>query len=152
MDFSSTQPPTPGSKSEGAGIDLDPARRPGVPKERTPEPWPNTRFPPERMRAQPSVAKHDRPGKPMPPVYGTAVPPRGVSGAIRKAAYAYPDHVMRHWTMLLFADRVDSWERRARRILPVALPLAAIGWVGARLLGLAGQDRWGAGRLRRRFA
>jgi hypothetical protein len=151
MEFSSTQPDTPGSRSQAVGIDLDPARRPGVPKERAPSPWPNTRFPPERMRSRSSVPKHGRPGKPMPPVYATAVPLRGLSGAIRQAAYGYPDHHMRHWTMLLFADRVDSWETRARRLLPVAVPLAAIGWVGARILGLVGGDRRGVRGLRRRF-
>jgi hypothetical protein len=153
MEFSATQPPASGARAQDAGIDQDPARRPGVPKERPPEPWPHTRFPPQPMRARPSAPKHARPGKPMPPVYGTAVPPRYLSGAIRRAAYTYPDHYMRHWTMLLFADRVDAWERRARRILPAALPLAAIGYVGARLLGFVGGDRdRRLVRVRRRFA
>jgi hypothetical protein len=106
-----------------AGIDLDPARRPGVPKERAPHPWPNTRYPPERMRAEPAVPRHGRPSKPMPPVYGTAVPLSGLSGALRRSAYARPDHVASHWLMLLLADRVDSWGTRARRLLPVAAPV-----------------------------
>jgi hypothetical protein len=109
-----------------AGIDLDPARRPGVPKERAPKPWPNTRYPPARMRAEPSVPMHGRPNKPMPPVYGTAVPPAGLSGALRRSAYARPDHVASHWLMLLFADRVDSWGTRARKLLPIAAPLALL--------------------------
>src|SRR5512133_2445984 len=99
------------------GIDRDPSRRPGVPRERNPEPWPNSRFPPARMRAPPSAPKHNRPHKPMPPVYGTAVPLHGLSGLVRRAAYHYPDHWMRHWTLLLFADRVDSWSLRTRRLL-----------------------------------
>jgi hypothetical protein len=111
------------------GVDLDPARRPGVPRERAPAPWPNTRFPPARMQVPPSSPKHNRPGKPMPPVYGTAVPPHGLSGAIRKAAYRYPDHFMRHWTLLLFADRVDSWGTRAGKLLRVVAPLAAVALV-----------------------
>jgi hypothetical protein len=150
MEFTSTHPPTPGSKSQAAGIDLDPTRRPGVPKERAPAPWPHTRFPPAPMRGEPAAPKHNRPGKPMPPVFATTVPPRGLSGAIRRAAYGYPDHVMRHWTMLLLADRVDSWELRARRILPAAVPLAVIGYVGARLLGFVGEERRRS--IPRRFA
>jgi hypothetical protein len=116
------------------GVDLDAARRPGVPKERAPEPWPNTRFPPTRQPGQPSVPKHGRVHKPMPPVFGTAVPLHGVSGLIRKAAYAYPDHYMRHWTMLLFADRVDSWGHRAWKLLRVAAPALALAWAARRAL------------------
>jgi len=63
----------------------------------------------------------------MPPVFGTAVPPRGLSGAIRMLAYRYPDHYPRHWFLLMFGDRVDSWETDARRVLPLVLPLAALG-------------------------
>jgi hypothetical protein len=117
--------------------DLDPSRRPGVPRERPPQPWPNSRFPPQRMTAEPSAPMHGRPNKQLPPVYGTAVPPRGVSGLIRQAAYRYPDHVPIHWLLLLFADRVDSWGTRTWRTLKVVTPLAAVAFVGARALGLA---------------
>ncbi len=117
-------------KVQAVGVDLDPSRRPGVPKEHAPAPLPNAKFPPERMTARPSVPKHGRPNKQMPPVYGTAVPLRGVSGAIRKAAYAYPDHVARHWLMLLFADRVDVWEHRVRRYGRWAMPAFALYLAG----------------------
>jgi hypothetical protein len=65
----------------------------------------------------------------MPPVFGTAVPLRGLSGAIRKLAYRNPDHYPRHWLLMMLGDRVDSWSHRARRYLPVALPLAAAAFV-----------------------
>jgi len=29
--------------------------------------------------------------------------------------------------LLMFGDRVESWGARARRLLPVALPIAALG-------------------------
>jgi hypothetical protein len=116
-------------------VDLDRASRPGVPRERPPQPWPNSRFPPQRMTTPSSVPRHGRPGKQMPPVYSTAVPLHGVSGLIRRLAYRYPDHYVSHWMLLLFADRVDSWGTRARRVLPVALPLLAIGVVASRLGG-----------------
>jgi hypothetical protein len=113
-----------------AGVDLDPARRPGVPRMRKdPRPWPNTLYPPERQPGEPAVPKHGRPNKPMPPVFGTAVPLHGLSGAIRKLAYRYPDHYPRHWLLKMLGDRVDSWGHRARRIMPVALPLVALGVV-----------------------
>ncbi len=79
----------------GYGIDANPAHRPGVPKK-------------ER-----SIDT---------PVFGTAQPPAGLAGAIRRYAYKFPDHWMRHWSTLLFADRVDVWEHRAQRmrgLLPV---------------------------------
>lgn len=108
-------------------VDQDRTSRPGTPKERRPEPWPNAVYPPEPQRSTVKVFKHGRPHKTFPPVFGTAVPPQGLSGRLREAAYRYPDHVMRHWTMLLLADRVDVWERRVRASLPLALPLVALG-------------------------
>jgi hypothetical protein len=112
------------------GVDLDRGRRPGVPKMRaSPQPWPNTRFPPERQHGTPSSPKHGRPNKPMPPVFGTALPPRGLSGAIRKLAYRYPDHKPRHWLLKMLGDRVDSWTTRARRLLVFAVPIAAIALI-----------------------
>jgi hypothetical protein len=115
--------------------DADPANRPGVPNERSPQPWPNSRFPIERMRAQPSVPRHDRPGKPMPPVYGTAVPLHGLSGAIRKAAYRYPDHVATHWLLLLLGDRVDAMGTRAWRLFKLGTPIALVAYAASRGLG-----------------
>jgi hypothetical protein len=108
------------------GIDQDPARRPGVPRMRDPQPWPNTRFPPERQSGTPAVPKHGRPNKPFPPVFGTSCPPRGLSGAIRTFAYGLPDHYPSHWFLLMLGDRVESWGTRARRVLPIALPVAVL--------------------------
>jgi hypothetical protein len=117
-----------------AGIDLDPARRPGVPRERAPAPWPHTHFPPRPQQAQPSAPKHGRAHKPLPPVFGTAVPLRGLAGVLRRVAYRAPDHLVRHWLLLLLADRVDWWTRRARRVLPFALPAVGAAVAAARSL------------------
>ncbi len=106
------------------GIDRDPSRRPGNPMVRKdPRPLPNTHFPPEQQQGEPTAPRHGRPNKPMPPVFGTAIPLRGLSGAIRKLAYRYPDHYPRHWLLKLLGDRVDSWEHHWRRYSLVALPL-----------------------------
>jgi hypothetical protein len=112
------------------GVDLDPSRRPGVPMERDPRPWPNTRFPPERQPGESAVPMHGRPNKTMPPVFGTAVPLHGLSGAIRKYAYELPDHYPSHWFLMMLGDRVESWSTRARRYLPVIAPLAVLGLIG----------------------
>lgn len=124
-----------GGAVPGRGIDRDLSRRPGVPRLHAPAPLPNTRYPPERQRSDVTVFMHGRPHKTFPPVFGTAVPPRGVSGKIRRAAYRHPDHVMRHWTMLLFADRVDLWEHRARKLLGVAALAAGLLVIAAGTLG-----------------
>ncbi|HEX8819921.1 MAG TPA: hypothetical protein VF794_08365 [Archangium sp.] len=118
------------------GVDLDMARRPGVPMmSQNPQPLPNTRFPPEQQPGTPASPMHGRPNKTMPPVFGTTVPLRGLSGAIRKLAYSYPDHYPRHWLLKMLGDRVDSWEYRARKVLPVVVPLAVLGFVARRSLG-----------------
>lgn len=124
-----TQRPGP-SSAAGRGMDLDPSRRPGVPRMHAPRPLPNTLFPPEPQRSDVTVFMHGRPHKTFPPVYGTAVPPRGISGRVRKAAYRHPDHAMRHWTLLLLADRVDLWEHRTRRLLRVVAPAVALVGLG----------------------
>jgi hypothetical protein len=59
------------------------------------------------------------------PVYGTAQPPRGVSGLMRRLAYTRPEHEARHWALLLAADRVDVLEGRFGELL--ASPLHAMG-------------------------
>ena len=116
------------------GIDRDLSRRPGVPRMREPQPWPNTRFPPERQPGTPAVPRHGRPNKPFPPVFGTSCPPRGLSGAIRGLAYGLPDHYPSHWFLMMLGDRVESWGTLLRRALPVALPLAVAGLLVRRAL------------------
>jgi len=111
------------------GVDLDMSRRPGVPMMREPQPFPNTRYPPERQPGMPASPMHGRTNKQMPPVFGTSTPLRGLSGAIRKLAYSYPDHYPRHWLLKMLGDRVDSWEYRARKALPVVVPFAVLGFL-----------------------
>jgi hypothetical protein len=111
---------------KGWASDLDPRRRPGVPMEETPHPRPGAQTPVEPQRTDAQVI-HKHEGLPkMPPVFGTAIPPKGLSGVLRKVAYSYPDHWVRHWMVLLVADRVDVWEHRLRRGLPAALGVAAV--------------------------
>jgi hypothetical protein len=49
------------------------------------------------------------------PVFGTACPPHGLSGVIRKFSYRrYSEGRAAHWLLLLLADRVDAWESHLR--------------------------------------
>jgi len=95
---------------EGWGADVDPQARPGYPKERTPPRFINRHW--DDLEHQPQTVKvyhsTERPG--LTPVFGTAQPPSGVSGMIRGAAFRYSENDMRHWLMLLFADRVNVVE------------------------------------------
>jgi hypothetical protein len=91
-----------------------------------PRPFPHARFPPERQQGTPSSPMHGRPNKAPPPVFGTAVPLRGLSGAVRRLAYRIPDHFPSHWVLKMVGDRVESYGHRLRRALPVALPIVAV--------------------------
>jgi hypothetical protein len=102
----------------GWGVDLDPADRPSVPKlqfqddltgahwefpDRQPEKWPRERS-----------IEH----KFLTPVFGTAQPLTGLSGAIRGFSYErYSEGRAAHWLLLVLADRVDAWENHLRSFL-----------------------------------
>jgi hypothetical protein len=109
-----TPPPTREelrARIPGWGADLDPADRPSHPKlrysldesgahwdfpERQPEKWPR-----ERSIEHAFVT----------PVFGTAQPPKGLSGAIRKYAYRrFSEGRAAHWLLLVAADRVNAVE------------------------------------------
>jgi hypothetical protein len=124
MAYTAQKPPNAETPDElraripGWGVDLDPKDRPSVPKlqfqpdltgahwefpDRQPEKWPRERS-----------IEH----KFLTPVFGTACPPRGLSGAIRKFSYAkYSEARAAHWLLLVLADRVDAWENHLRSFL-----------------------------------
>lgn len=115
------------------GVDRDPSRRPGVPMmAHEPRPLPNTRWPPEQQPGEPATPLHGRTNKTLPPVFGTAVPLKGLSGVVRRLAYRQPDHKPSHWLLKILGDRIDSWELRSRRLLMVAGPLAAVALLARR--------------------
>jgi hypothetical protein len=92
------------------GADLRMEDRPGVPMEFEP-PHRYATAPVSIPSQPPSVtvlksASLDR----MTPVFGTASPPRGLSGLLRRMAYKIPEHKGRHWLILLMADRIDVVE------------------------------------------
>jgi hypothetical protein len=100
----------------GWGVDLDPKDRPSVPKLQFQEGFSGAHwgeFPdqqPERWPRERSI-EHAR----LTPVFGTSVPPKGLSGVIRKFSYArYSEGRAAHWLLLVLADRVDAWESHLR--------------------------------------
>lgn len=52
--------------------------------------------------------------KSRPAVFGTSSPPSGISGMIRRSAFAYSESDWRHWLMLLGADRINMVEGLAQ--------------------------------------
>jgi hypothetical protein len=98
----------------GWGVDLDPADRPSYPKEKMEPTGAHWDFPerqPERFPREKST-EH----KFLTPVFGTAQPLRGVSGAIRRWAYTYSEGRLAHWLLLIAGDRVDVLESRFRAL------------------------------------
>lgn len=94
----------------GWGSDLDRKNRPGVPMERTP---PRFIHVPEGQPVQQAqtvevLCSTERPG--ITPIFGTAQPPKWLSGAIRRVAFKLPENDLRHWLMLIAADRVNMVE------------------------------------------
>src|SRR3954471_22556005 len=108
-------PPPPAeelrARIPGWGADLDPKDRPAVPRERfdpgaTGAHWD---FPERQEEKWPRERSIEH--KFLTPVFGTACPPKGLSGAMRKYAYRkYSEARAAHWLTLIAADRVDAWE------------------------------------------
>ena len=97
----------------GWGVDLE--NRPGVPEE-----WDPPRKlgdahwdAPDRQKAEARVLKRAD-LKDLTPAFGTMQPPRGLSGALKRAAYQIPDHRPAHWLVLMASDRVDVLESAFR--------------------------------------
>src|SRR3712207_9097559 len=121
MAYTADKPPLAESTEQlraripGWGVDLDPRDRPAVPRERfdpgaTGAHW----YFPER---QPETWPRERSIEHafLSPVFGTAQPPRGLSGAIRKLSYRrYSEARVAHWLLLALAARVDAVGAHAR--------------------------------------
>lgn len=98
------------SHIQGWGADADPANRPGYPMERTPPRLENVHWDAPEQQVQKVKVYHstERPG--ITPVFGTSTPPSGVSGRMRDLAFHYSENDLRHWLILLAADRVNVGE------------------------------------------
>jgi hypothetical protein len=114
MDLSST--------IKGWGSDLDPAVRPGVPRDKAPEIGAETLYAdmPQQV-AWVKIHKSTEHGR-LTPVFGTSCPPKGLSGVMRNAAYHYSEGRLAHWMLLLLADRVDVVEEMLNDIVHLRGP------------------------------
>jgi hypothetical protein len=98
------------SHIQGWGADLDHKNRPAYPMERAAPRLDGVHGAalenqPVKMRVYHST---ERPG--ITPIYGTSVPPAGISGKLREAAYKLSENDIRHWLLLMLADRINVVE------------------------------------------
>lgn len=95
----------------GWGIDADPKNDPTYPmKKRTNEEHRGYSWvrPPQQPVNMEILHSNERPN--VSAVFGTSVPPSGLSGAIRRYAFRYSESEYGHWLPLLLADRINVIE------------------------------------------
>lgn len=123
----------------GWGSDLEKEMRPAVPMERTPPrlhvPWSDP--PPQQPMTVEILKSVERPEHSR--TFGTRLPPKGLSGVMRRAAFKRSENDIGHWLMLIAADRINVVEglagdlRRSPRARAVGIA-AAVGLAGCWLL------------------
>lgn len=99
------------SHIKGWGIDADPKNDPTYPmKQRTDEEQDGYSWdrPPQQPIDIEVLHSNERPN--VTAVFGTAAPPSGLSGMIRRQAFKYGEGSFAHWIPLIIADRVNVVE------------------------------------------
>lgn len=93
----------------GWGVDADKKVRPAYPMWHKPENGTGAHWSvPEQQPNFKDLTSNERPRTTH--VFGTTVPPRGISGAVRRAAFKFSEGSWNHWLLLLFADRINVYE------------------------------------------
>lgn len=94
----------------GWGADLDPAMRPGVPREANPPGGTGAHWEePERQIPRIKIlVSNEHAG--LTPVFGTSCPPQGLSGKVREWAFRFSEGQKPHWLLLILADRINEVE------------------------------------------
>jgi hypothetical protein len=99
------------SAVRGWGVDADPGNDPTHPMKRRNNgehagyTWVR---PPQQYPTVEVLHSNERPN--LTAVFGTACPPSGLSGAIRRFAFRYSESSYGHWLPLMLADRVNMVE------------------------------------------
>lgn len=96
---------------KGWGVDADPDNEPTYPM-KTYTGDDHERLNWERPVQQPATVEvlHSNERPDLTAVFGTAVPPSGLSGQMRRHAFKYSESSYGHWLPLLLADRVNVVE------------------------------------------
>jgi len=96
---------------KGWGVDADPRNEPTYPmKHYTGDDHRrlNWERPMQQLETEEILHSNERPT--VSAVFGAPLPPKGLSGAIRRYAFKYSESSFNHWLPLLLADRVDVIE------------------------------------------
>ena len=115
----------------GWGMDADPENEPTYPmKNYTGDDHHRINY--ERSAQQPDsieiLMSNERPA--LTRVFGTSVPPSGLSGMIRRYAFKHSEDRYRHWIPLILADRINVAEGLLEDLAKGHLPniVAERGW------------------------
>ena len=101
----------------GWGADLDPKDRPSYPRERFDPGATGAHWDFPERQEDPYDRERSIEHGILPPVFGTAQPLHGVSGAIRRAASArYSEARLAHWLLLIAGDRVEAFGANLRSL------------------------------------
>jgi hypothetical protein len=93
----------------GWGVDLDPKDRPSFPRERFDPAATGAHWDFPERQEDPYDRERSIEHGILPPVYGTVAPLHGLSGAVRRAAYArYSEARLAHWLLLIAGDRIET--------------------------------------------
>ena len=98
------------SHIQGWGADLDEKNRPAYPKERIPARDIGVHWKQPEQQEQHVKILHSKERPDITPLFGSPNPPSGFSGKIREGAFGYSENDIRHWLLLLFADRANMIE------------------------------------------
>ena len=98
------------SHIHGWGADLDHKNRPGVPMEHSPPRLDGAPIaaPSQQSERVEVLVSSERPH--ITPLFGTGAPPKGISGMLRRLAFTLTENDMRHFMLLLLADRINVVE------------------------------------------
>lgn len=95
----------------GWGVDADPDNDPTWPmRDRSRDDGPGLNWVrPEVQLANVEILQSVEHGR-QPAAFGSATPPRGLSGVIRRRAFHFSESQWGHWLLLMLADRVNTVE------------------------------------------
>lgn len=98
------------SHIQGWGADLDRNNRPAVPMEHSPPRLEGAPIAPpsQQIERMEIFVSPERPH--ITPLFGTSAPPKGLSGMLRRMAYKMTENDIRHFMLLLLADRINVVE------------------------------------------
>ncbi|MBS9522665.1 hypothetical protein KI659_01440 [Litoribacter alkaliphilus] len=119
------------TRIKGWGVDADPENDPTYPlKNRTNEEHKGYSWerPPQQVVNMEILKSVERPN--VSAVFGTSMPPSGLSGKLRRFAYQWSENTYTRWLTLIFADRVNEYEGIVEDIKSGNIPnlFAEKGW------------------------